>query len=49
MLVSLLCCGRAKSLDKIVADAEREVAREAEKREQRELDERSLLRMLERG
>ena len=40
---------RAKSLDKIVADAEREVARDAEKREQRELDERSLLRMLERN
>jgi flagellar export protein FliJ len=39
---------RAKSLDKIVADAEREVARETEKREQRELDERALLRMLER-
>lgn len=39
---------RAKSLDKIVADAEREVTREAEKREQRELDESVLLRMLER-
>jgi len=39
---------RAKSLDKIVADGEREVAYEAAKREQRELDERALLRMLER-
>jgi flagellar biosynthesis chaperone FliJ len=38
---------RAKSLDKIVADAEREVAQEAAKREQRELDERALRRTLE--
>jgi flagellar export protein FliJ len=40
---------RAKSLDKIVGDAEREAAQEQAKREQRELDERALLRMLERG
>jgi flagellar export protein FliJ len=40
---------RAKSLDKIVADAERENAQELARREQRELDERALQRMLERG
>lgn len=37
---------RAKSLDKIVADAERENALEAARRVQRELDERALQRML---
>ena len=40
---------RAKSLDKIVADAAREARLEAAKREQRELDERALWRVLERG
>jgi flagellar export protein FliJ len=40
---------RAKSLDKIVANAEREVRGEAAKREQRELDERALWQVLERG
>jgi len=40
---------RAKSLDKIVADAERANAQQAARREQRELDERALQRMLERG
>jgi flagellar export protein FliJ len=39
---------RAKSLDKIVADAQREVAYEQAKREQRDLDESALLRMLGR-
>ncbi len=39
---------RAKSLDKIVADAQREARNEVAKREQRELDERTLRRMLER-
>jgi flagellar FliJ protein len=39
---------RAKSLDKIVTDAERENAQLAARREQRELDERALQRMLER-
>jgi flagellar export protein FliJ len=37
---------RAKSLDKIVTDAERENALQAARREQRELDERALQRML---
>jgi flagellar export protein FliJ len=40
---------RAKSLDKIVAIAEREALEDLAKREQRELDERTLWRMLERG
>jgi flagellar export protein FliJ len=40
---------RAKSLDKIVGDAERANAQQAARREQRELDERALQRMLERG
>jgi flagellar export protein FliJ len=40
---------RAKSLDKIVGDAERENAQQAARREQRELDERALQRMLERS
>ena len=40
---------RAKSLDKIVADAQREARSEIVAREQRELDERTLQRMLERG
>jgi flagellar export protein FliJ len=40
---------RAKSLDKIVTDAEREIVAEAAKREQRELDERALWQALERG
>lgn len=40
---------RAKSLDKIVADAEREALAELGKREQRELDELTLSRMLDRG
>jgi flagellar FliJ protein len=40
---------RAKSLDKIVANAAREVRVEAAKREQRELDERALWQVLERG
>jgi flagellar export protein FliJ len=40
---------RAKSLDKIVGDAERANALEAARREQRELDERALQRMLERS
>jgi flagellar export protein FliJ len=40
---------RAKSLDKIVANAAREVQVEAAKREQRELDERALRHVLERG
>jgi flagellar export protein FliJ len=39
----------AKSLDKIVAAAEREARAELDKREQRELDELTLSRMLERG
>ena len=38
---------RAKSLDKIVSDAERDNALEAARREQRELDERALQRMLD--
>ena len=38
---------RAKSLDKIVTDAAREVVQETAKREQRELDERTLRSMLE--
>ena len=40
---------RSKSLDKIVADATREASLDAAKREQRELDERALRRVLERG
>lgn len=40
---------RAKSLDKIVAAAEREARAELGKREQREQDELTLSRMLERG
>jgi flagellar export protein FliJ len=40
---------RAKSLDKIVADAQREALQEAAMREQREVDERTLWRMLERS
>lgn len=40
---------RAKSLDKIVADAQREAMSELGKREQRELDELTLSRTLERG
>ena len=36
---------RAKSLDKIVADAERETLEEAAKREQREHDERTMWRL----
>ena len=40
---------RAKSLDKIVADAAREADVATAKREQRELDERALRRVLERG
>ncbi len=40
---------RAKSLDKLVANATREVRVETAKREQRELDERALLQVLERG
>lgn len=40
---------RAKSLDKIVADAQLEARNELVAREQRELDERTLQRMLERG
>jgi flagellar export protein FliJ len=40
---------RAKSLDKIVENAEREVRQETAKREQRELDERALWQTLERG
>jgi flagellar export protein FliJ len=40
---------RAKSLDKLVADAYRDEDRAAERREQRELDERALWMMLERG
>lgn len=39
---------RAKSLDKIVTDAQREARNEVASREQRELDERTLRRMLER-
>jgi flagellar export protein FliJ len=39
---------RAKSLDKIVADAAREVRVETAKREQRELDERALRQVLGR-
>jgi flagellar FliJ protein len=39
---------RAKSLDKIVSDAERDNALAAARREQRELDERALQRMLAR-
>jgi flagellar export protein FliJ len=40
---------RVKSLDKIVADAAREENAAAAKREQHELDEHALRRMLERG
>ncbi len=40
---------RAKSLDKLVANAAREVRVETAKREQRELDERALLQVLERS
>jgi flagellar export protein FliJ len=40
---------RAKSLDKLVANAAHEVRVETAKREQRELDERALLQVLERG
>jgi flagellar export protein FliJ len=40
---------RAKSLDKIVADAHREALRESSRREQMELDERTLWRVLGRG
>ena len=40
---------RSKSLDKIVADAAREASLDAAKREQREVDERALRRVLERG
>jgi flagellar export protein FliJ len=40
---------RVKSLDKIVADAEREEGIAAAKREQNELDEHALRRVLERG
>jgi flagellar export protein FliJ len=40
---------RAKSLDKIVENAQREVQQETAKREQRELDEHALWRVLERG
>jgi flagellar export protein FliJ len=39
---------RAKSLDKLVANAAREVLAETAKREQRELDERALWQVLER-
>jgi flagellar export protein FliJ len=40
---------RAKSLDKLVADAQRETRSAHGKREQRELDERALRQVLERG
>jgi flagellar export protein FliJ len=40
---------RAKSLDKVVTDAQREARIEMATREQRELDERTLSRMLERS
>jgi flagellar export protein FliJ len=40
---------RAKSLDKLVANAAREVLAETAKREQRELDERALWQVLERS
>jgi flagellar export protein FliJ len=40
---------RAKSLDKIITDAAREVRVETAKREQRELDERALWQVLDRG
>ena len=40
---------RTKSLDKLVADGAREALASEAKREQRELDERTLWRMLERG
>jgi flagellar export protein FliJ len=40
---------RAKSLDKIVTNAERELAQQAARRDQRELDERALRRTLERS
>jgi flagellar export protein FliJ len=40
---------RAKSLDKVVTDAQREARSELAAREQRELDERTLSRMLERS
>jgi flagellar export protein FliJ len=40
---------RAKSLDKIVADGARQASLDVAKREQRELDERALWRMLDRG
>lgn len=40
---------RTKSLDKLVADGAREAQASEARREQRELDERTLWRMLERG
>jgi flagellar export protein FliJ len=40
---------RAKSLDKLVENAAREALAETAKREQRELDERALWQVLERG
>jgi flagellar export protein FliJ len=40
---------RTKSLDKLIADGAREAAAADAKREQRELDEHTLWRMLERG
>jgi flagellar export protein FliJ len=40
---------RAKSLDKIITDAAHEVRVETAKREQRELDERALWQVLDRG
>jgi flagellar export protein FliJ len=40
---------RTKSLDKLVADGAREARAATAKREQRELDERALLSVLERG
>jgi flagellar export protein FliJ len=40
---------RAKSLDKIVADGARQASLQVAKREQQELDERTLRQMLDRG
>lgn len=40
---------RAKSLDKIVADGARQASLQVAKREQQELDERTLWQMLDRG
>jgi flagellar export protein FliJ len=40
---------RAKSLDKLIENAARDAAQDAAKREQRELDERALLQILDRG